>query len=101
MIKINLLEPYKKIYYKRTSDSIKLFSFEGFMFWHLNCKYGNIFLTIISTCIVTFGQLMIKRQFYSMGKLVCSGIFRKAYVSEHTPMITLTVVALATRLLEY
>ena len=101
MIKINLLEPYKKLYYKQTSDSIKFFSFEGFMFFHLNCKNGNIFLTIISTCILTFGQLMIKRQFYSMGKLVYSGIFRKVYLSEHTTMITLTVVALATILLEY
>ena len=100
MIKINLLEPYKILYHKQTSDFIKLFSFEGFMFLHLNCKYGNIFLTIISTCIVTFAQLMIKRQFYSMGKLVYSRIFRKVYVSEHTPMIKLTVVALATTLLE-
>ena len=43
MIKINLLEPYKKLYYKQVSDSIKLFSFEGFMFLHLNCKYANFF----------------------------------------------------------
>ena len=61
----------------------------------------TFFITIISTCIVTFGQLIIKKQFYSMGDLVYSEIFGKVYVSEHTPVVTLTVVALVTRFLEY